>query len=308
MAQAATAGKSPGRKNRLVKSLAAEPAALQTETVRPSMARLTAVVALCFLAGAAWPWLGGPEFVQRPPGSTAKAADGEASPSEAESTPSGALSTPGEVPALHATPMLTTTEALRIERRVMQSCHGNAGEAVAHCDEPNLDPVLDEPLAELATCDAAEDVEGVLSLGLHIDFTRGLVARAKAGQSTTVSKAKAAALIACAEKVVVGTPLEDIEHEHAGYWVYYLVRFLPPGSPIDPASAPPPPQVVSASGRATIGWSTAIVREKPAPRAKVAARLSYGTRVSVSGRVGDWYRIEHRGKELGWVHAKAIGL
>ena len=132
--------------------------------------------------------------------------------------------------------------------------------------------------------------------------------RVKAGQSTTLSKEKTAALIECAEEEVVGTLLEDIEHEHGRYWVYYLVRFLPPGSPVDPASAPPPEQVVSASGQATIGWSTAIVRETPAPRAKVATRLSYGTRVSVTGRAGDWYRIERGGKTLGWVHAKALGL
>jgi SH3-like domain-containing protein len=114
--------------------------------------------------------------------------------------------------------------------------------------------------------------------------------------------------MACAEEKVAGTELDDVEHEHARYWVYYLVRFLPPGSPIDAASAPSPREVVSANGQATIGWATAVVRDDPSPRATVAARLSYGTRVSVTGRAGDWYRIEQSGKSLGWVHRKAIGM
>jgi hypothetical protein len=106
--------------------------------------------------------------------------------------------------------------------------------------------------------------------------------------------------------------------------MYYRVRFSPPGSPIEPAPAPADviaerePEVaatnaaeqklVSASGQATIGWTTAIVRESASPRANIATRLPYGTRVSVTGRMGDWYRIERLGKSLGWIHRQAIGL
>jgi uncharacterized protein YgiM (DUF1202 family) len=90
--------------------------------------------------------------------------------------------------------------------------------------------------------------------------------------------------------------------------MYYRVRFLPPGSASDPAPAQASEELVSASGQATIGWTTAVVREGASARAKIAARLSYGTRVSVTGRAGDWYRIEHLGKRLGWVHRQAIGM
>ncbi|HTV24837.1 MAG TPA: SH3 domain-containing protein, partial [Polyangiaceae bacterium] len=156
--------------------------------------------------------------------------------------------------------------------------------------------------------DAAEGLSGVLSLGVYLDFAQGRITRVKSGASTTLPKAKSNALLACAEETVAGTALDDVEHEHARYWVYHLVRFLPPGSAIDPESAPPPREVVSASGQATIGWTTAVVRVEPAPRGKVATRLPYGTRVSVTGRAGDWYRIERSGKSLGWVHRKAIGM
>jgi hypothetical protein len=309
MAQAPTVGKSPVNKNRLAKPpvVVEPPDPSVAETVRPRMGRLTAVMAACFSLGVAWPLLGGLDFVQRPPGSSSKAAEAEASASEADSS-SSAAATAGEPPALHVAPMLTTSQAVRIENRVVQSCQGDAGEAVAHCDEPNLEGVIEAPIAKLAACEAAQGVSGVLSLGMYLDFARGRVTRLEAGASTTLPKPKAAALMACAEESVAGTALDDVEHEHGRYWVYYLVRFLPPGSSVDPASAPAPLEVVSASGQATIGWTTTIVRESPSSRAKVAAQLSYGTRVSVTGRAGDWYRIARGGKNLGWVHRKAIGM
>jgi len=308
MAQAPTVGKSPVNKNRMAKPPVVAPPETEAETVRPKMGRLTAVMAACFSVGVAWPLLGGLDFVQRPPGSTPKPVDPEASASDPEPSASGTLATPGETPAMHVAPLLTTREAVRIESQVVASCQGDGGEAVARCDEPSLEGVIDAPLARLAACDAADGASGVLSLGVYLDFALGRVTRVKAGASTTLPKAKASALLACAEEKVAGTLLDDVEHEHARYWVYYLVRFLPPGSPIDPASAPPPRDVVSASGQATIGWTTAVVRDDPSPRAKVATRLPYGTRVSVTGRAGDWYRIERSGKGLGWVHRKAIGM
>jgi hypothetical protein len=308
MAQAPTVGKSPVNKNRLAKPPVAEPPESSAlETVRPRMGRLAAVMAACFSVGVAWPVFGGLDFVQRPPGSAAKAAEVEAIASEADPSAS-ALAMAGETPALHVAPMLTTTEAVRIESRVVDSCQGDAGEAVARCDEPNLDAVIEAPIAQLAACDAADGLSGVLSLGMYLDFARGRVTRLKAGASTTLPKQKTAALMACAEEKIAGTALDDVEHEHGRYWMYYLVRFLPPGSPIDPASAPAPLEVVSASGQATIGWTTAVVRDSPSPRAKVTTQLSYGTRVSVTGRAGDWYRIERAGKSLGWLHRKAIGM
>ena len=69
----------------------------------------------------------------------------------------------------------------------------------------------------------------MLSLGLFLDFASGRVTRVKLGQSTTIAKATATALVRCAEEVVIGTRLDDVTHEHTSYWMYHLVRFLPPG-------------------------------------------------------------------------------
>ena len=300
----APAGKSPVNRNRVAKPPAVELPVPEVETERPSTARLTAVLAVCFSIGVAWPILGGLTFVQRPPGSAPlKPPVNEGPPTEVDPN-----AVTGEVPALHVAPMQTTSEAVLLEDTLVDSCGGDGGEVVARCDEPSVQRVLEQPIAKLAACDAADGLSGVLSLGVYLDFSRGRVTRVKAGQSTTLSKRETSALITCAEDEIVGTLLDDVEHEHGRYWLYMRLRFLPPGSPVDPAAAPSPAQVVEASGQGTIGWTTAIVREAPSPKAKVEARLSYGTRVNVTGRAGDWYRIEHGGKSLGWVHRKAIGM
>jgi hypothetical protein len=191
-----------------------------------------------------------------------------------------------------------------IENRVVESCEGDAGEALARCDTPKLDALLEAPLAKLAACGRARGAQGVMSLGMLIDFARGKIAGVKSGQSTTLSEEHASTLLGCAEESVVGTSLDGVEHAHARYWIYYVLRFGAPTAPVSGASS----EIVSASGQATVGWKTAIVRESPSPQAPIAARLGYGTRISVTGRAGDWYRIERAGKPLGWVHHEALGL
>ena len=284
------------------------------EMDRPRFGRLSVIVAVCFVVGLVWPSLVGINFVQRPPGSSpAKADESEAPALDGEPEP-GPSPSPKSEPddavraAARIVPTLTSLESVSIEQSVVASCHDAAQPAVASCDKPNLVGIIEAPLGKLARCAAAEGASGVLSLGLELDFDRGHVTRVKAGASTTLSKDKSAALVTCAQDLVVGTPLEGVDHKHASYWLYYLIRFLPPGSPVETASAPSAEEVVSASGQGTIGWKTAVVREAPSRSAKIAARLLYGTRVNVTGRMGEWYRIDHDGGSIGWVHRKAIGM
>ena len=299
---ASTARKSPIGKNRVLVTAPASAAAPAPETEqKPSMARLTAVLAVCFSAGVAWPIVGGLQFVQRPPGSSAPkppepetdgAPDGESSPAPNPL-----------VPAMRAAPL--AMDPAQIENRVVASCEGDAGEALARCDTPKLDVLLEAPLAKLAACGRARAIRGVLSLGMLVDFSRGKITGVKPGQSTTLSEEHTSTLIGCAEESVVGTSLDGVEHAHARYWVYYVLRF---GASQGPAAPGASDEIVSASGQATVGWKTAIVRESPSSEAPIAARLGYGTRISVTGRAGDWYRIERAGKPLGWVHHEALGL
>jgi SH3 domain-containing protein len=274
------------------------------------MARLTAVLAVCFAVGVAWPIAGGLQFVQRPPGSALPkppepepdgTGDGEPSPAPNPLAPSGP-----SVPAMRAAPLALAPA--RVENRVVESCEGKAGARLARCDAPKLDAVLQQPLAELDACARARGASGVLSLGMLVDFERGKIASVKAGQSTTLPEQQTATLLECAEENVVGTELRGIQHAYARYWVYHVLRFG--AADAKPATSNPAAsnEVASVSGQATVGWQTAVVRESPASQAPVVARLGYGTRINVTGRAGDWYRIERAGKALGWVHHEALGL
>ena len=58
-----------------------------------------------------------------------------------------------------------------------------------------------------------------------------------------------------------------------------------------------------------MAWDVALVRSQPAKDGEVVARVLSGTRVSVSGRNGDWYRIKYDAKGgEGWVFRTAIGM
>jgi SH3-like domain-containing protein len=48
------------------------------------------------------------------------------------------------------------------------------------------------------------------------------------------------------------------------------------------------------------------VRKEP-KTGEVVARLVRGTRVKLTGKQNDWYKIDHRGK-TGWVYRGALGL
>jgi hypothetical protein len=284
------------------------------ETAPARYGWLTLIVAACFIVGLVWPTVAGIKFVQRPPGSSAPKLEELEPPAPAPDPDPPAAPTPEPKPgvelraAAHLSPNPSESESVRLGESRVESCHDTAGQPLQTCDKPNLSGLIEESIAKLARCEAAEGASGDLSLGLHLDFERGHITGVKAGQSTTLSKAKAAALIACAEDVVVGTPLEHVAHEHPGYWLYYRAHFLPPGSALLSPSANPA-EVVAASGQGTIARKTALVREAPSRQSKIAARLFYGTRVNVTGRAGDWYRVSYAGgNSVGWVHRTAIGM
>jgi SH3 domain-containing protein len=286
------------------------------ETTPPRYGWLTLIVGACFVVGLVWPTLAGMKFVQRPPGSSAPKLEELEPPAptpEPEPEPRPGPSpepTPGpeQRAAAHLQPNSTAYEGVRLGESLVESCYDERSQALARCDKPNLGGVLEDLIAKLAGCEAAEGASGELSLGLELDFERGHITRAKAGQSTTLPRAKSAALLACARDMVVGTALERVAHEHRRYWLYYRVRFLPAASPL-PGPKVKPADVVGASGQGTIAHKTALVREAPTRQAQIADHLLYGTRVNVTGRAGDWYRISYSGgNRVGWVHRTAIGM
>lgn len=68
-------------------------------------------------------------------------------------------------------------------------------------------------------------------------------------------------------------------------------------------------KLTTMSGQATIGWKAVVVRESPSGQAATLDRLKNGSRVTVTGRKGDWYRVKYgRPSRAGWVHRQALGL
>lgn len=86
-------------------------------------------------------------------------------------------------------------------------------------------------------------------------------------------------------------------------------KAAPAASPRPSAPERSDDELVVMSGQATIGWKAAVVRKGPSNQAETVERIAYGTRVNVTGRQGDWYRVKYGRKgQPGWVHRKALGL
>jgi hypothetical protein len=278
----------------------------------PRLGRLSGIAAACFAAGVAWPLLAGYDLAPRPPGSDAREQAAEALAAEDAVS---AAPIEADVEGETAQPAATVSERqlALVKQSEVTSCKDARGKAVTPCDRPLLRDALEPGLSRLAQCSAAQGLAGTLSLGLQIDFRRKRIAGMKAGNATTIPREKATALVSCARSELSGVSLKDIGHEQSEYWMYFAVELVPPGTPLEPqvtaADGSVVGEIVEASGHATVGWNTAVVRETPASDGAVATRLLFGTRVKVTGRLGDWYRVIYDAKgRIGWVHRNEVGM
>jgi SH3-like domain-containing protein len=85
---------------------------------------------------------------------------------------------------------------------------------------------------------------------------------------------------------------------------FYVVQFLP--TTVQVASGAEP--LVPANGSATVIWNSARVRSQP-DGGEVRTQLLYGTRLVVTARQGDWFRVRYDAQgDEGWVHKNALSL
>jgi len=193
------------------------------------------------------------------------------------------------------------------------SCN-DGGARLKNCDDIDFDRVARAPIEAQGDCDAARGISGVLSLGFELDFSTERVTRVSSGKTTTLDDKELETLLECYRKAFKKVSLDGIPHEHQSYTVFYRVELKgtksPPGSTsagVEGDSAPA--SVTPASGTATVTWNTALVRETPDREGKTIARVLQGTRVGVTGRSGDWYRVKYDAKgNQGWVFRTAIGM
>jgi len=283
---------------------------------RLRLGKVGVIAAVGLVAGLLWPRLFGVHLVPAPPtdsvssSSSAPASASAPAPLATEqpsATPEATVSANKEAPPAVKPPKVTLAQVV--------SCRNQDGERETHCDTPSLDAVIQSPLQALIACDAAAAIRGVLSLGFDADFETGKLDHFTVGKSTTLPAATAKQLVQCGEKELSRISLQGLAHTKSSYRIFYKVDFsdqLGATAPSATESAgpetPTPSEVIAASGRVTVTWEAALVRGKPKD-GEILARVLGGTRLTVTGRQGDWYRVKYDAKgSEGWVYKSAIGL
>jgi hypothetical protein len=265
----------------------------EQETTRYGHIAVIAVV--CFIVGVSWPFLAGVKLVPNVP------RDEAAIPLDSPQAPSG----PSAVVSAPEPPR-SKEPNVEVEKATVISCHDDKGRKQNRCDTPDLQDTLLARFKALAHCKAG--VDGKLSLGLKLDFEKNKVVDAVQGKSTTLDSTLVGELLACAKTELSTVSLAGIDHLQQRYLIFYTLSFSPAGAIIAEPNATAL-TVVPASGTATVVFESAMVRDRADSAGKIVTRLLYGTRVFVTGRVGDWYEIKYDSKgRKGFVHQNSLGM
>jgi hypothetical protein len=267
-----------------------------------------------FVLGIAWPRLAGVTLVPSPPldeqtqAAAEPPADESAAPAAAAPPASAAAA-----PVAPAPPPTADVLVVQVGKATITSCRDARGRT-EQCGAADFDSVLRAPLEALSGCRAAGGARGTLSLGFEVDFENKKISDLKSGKSTTLGNQTTGALTACAKERLDTVKLDGVAHDHPEYTVYYSIEISPNEGQTAAAAAEPTSaatsegDIVAASGRATVSWQVALIRAEP-KEGEVVARVLNGTRVVVTGRKGEWYRVKYDAKgNEGWVYRTAIGL
>jgi hypothetical protein len=222
---------------------------------------------------------------------------------------------PPPAPASASAPVeKAPAERILISDVQIASCRNEHGKRSQSCDRVDFDRVAREHLRELSACPGTESAAGVLSLGFDLDFGSDKIKSIQSGKSTSLEQDAVDRLLTCAKDGFANVSLAGIAHEQKSYSLFYRLELLAaPGSPSKPTTAEPATSAsgdaTPASGHATVSWDVALVRSQPARDGEVRARVLSGTRVVVTGKSGDWFRIKYDAKgSQGWVYRTAIGM
>jgi hypothetical protein len=280
-------------------------------------ARVGIIAVVGFAIGIAWPRLAGVKLVPSVPvPAAAEASARELTGAPAEIKPPGAEAAP-PLPSA-APPEKAPSERILVSDVQVASCKNEHGKRAQTCDRVDFDRVAREHLRELSACPATEQAAGVLSLGFDLDFEDDKIKSIQSGKSTSLEQEDVDRLLACARERFANVSLVGIPHEQRAYTLFYRLELLAPAGskpgkggeePAAAGSAGPDSEASPASGRATVSWDVALVRSAPARDGEVRARVLSGTRVVVTGKNGDWFRIKYDAKgNQGWVYRTAIGM
>jgi len=284
------------------------------ETLR--FGRVGIIVTVGFAIGILWPRLAGFKLVPSVPNQPAESSSADLT--GAPGDPKGAAAVPAssadlEPPAAAEAPPAADRPV--VSEPQFLTCKAQGKKHKDDCDHVEFDGLARPHIQALATCEGAARMEGVLSLGFDLDFESQRVKAIKSGKSTSLTQADVDALLACEKKEFSNVSLVGIKHQSDAYSIFYRVEFpkadaaKPGQAEPSPSADAPPGEVTEASGHATVSWDVALVRSSASRDGAVIARVLQGTRVAVTGRRGDWYRIKYDVKgNVGWVYRTAIGM
>lgn len=275
--------------------------------------RVGVIAVLGFAIGVAWPRLAGVKLVPSvpvPAAAEASARELTGAPLDPKLPPPGTPQPPPSVREVEKPP----TERLLVSDVQVASCRSEHGKRTQTCDRVDFDRLAREHLRSLASCPGTEDASGVLSLGFDLDFEADKIRNIRSGKSTSLEQSQVDRLLGCARERFSNVSLAGVAHEQALYSLYYRLELRAPaggkpGESVASSNAAGVDEGSPASGRATVSWDVALVRAAPAGDGEVRARVLAGTRVIVTGKHGDWFRVKYDAKgSQGWVYRTAIGM
>jgi hypothetical protein len=281
------------------------------------LARIGVIAVVGFAIGIAWPRLAGVKLVPSVPvPAAAEASARQLTGAPLEEKPAGAEPLP---PQPSASAEKVPQERVLVSDVQVASCKNEHGKRVQSCDRVDFDRVAREHLRELSACPGTEQASGVLSLGFELDFGGDKIKSIQSGKSTSLEQDAVDKLLACTRERFSNVSLVGIPHEQQVYTLYYRLELLPTSTgkasktagtePTGASSASADAEATPASGRATVSWDVALVRAAPARDGEVRARVLSGTRVVVTGKSGDWFKVKYDAKgNQGWVYRTAIGM
>jgi hypothetical protein len=277
------------------------------ESLRLGRVGLIAIVG--FGIGILWPRLAGMRLVPSVPSDKSESTGAELSGAPVDAAAPSAAAPAEPAPAASAAPPAPAKEPFTVGPGEVASCRDERGKKSERCDPIDFDVIARGRIATLAACEASARASGVLSLGFELDFQKDRVTGLQSGKRTSLPQDDVDALLGCLKQNLGEVSLAGIHHERERYTVYYRVEFAGTEAPQKKGKPEVAVDVTPASGKATVAWDVALVRSQPAKDGEVVARVLSGTRVSVSGRNGDWYRIKYDAKGgEGWVFRTAIGM
>ncbi|HEY3254067.1 MAG TPA: SH3 domain-containing protein [Polyangiaceae bacterium] len=279
------------------------------ETLR--FGRVGLIVTAGFLIGIIWPRVAGFKLVPSVPSQPAESSSADLTGAPGEVKGAAAAVPPAPEPEPPAAVPAAPPDRLLVSEPQFLTCKDGGKKHKEECDHIEFDRLARPHIQALASCLGADKLFGVLSLGFDLDFTSQAVKNVKSGKSTSFSESETETLIECEKKEFSNVSLVGIAHKHEGYSIFYKVEFprADKGEPAAASGDAAPGDVTEASGHATVAWDVALVRSSASRDGAVVARVLQGTRVSVTGRRGDWYRIKYDVKgSVGWVYRTAIGM